>query len=87
MYVTGWLSSAWSDQAVARALAATGVAAVALSALTLATPRPPGLVLGYTGFGETAIARAVDRMAAVFDGQTGLVNSRKLELCSDQPAR
>ena len=87
MYVTGWLPSAWSDQAVARALASAGVAAVPLSALTLATPRPPGLVLGYTGFGETAIARAIDRMAAVFEDQTGLVNSRKLELCSDQRAR
>jgi GntR family transcriptional regulator / MocR family aminotransferase len=87
MYVTGWLPSLWSDQAIARALASAGVATVPLSALTLATLRPPGLVLGYTGFGETAIARAVERMAAVFESQAGLLNSRKLELCSDQRAR
>jgi hypothetical protein len=40
---------------------------VPLSALTLATRRPPALVLGYAGHGEAAIARAVERMAAVLE--------------------
>jgi hypothetical protein len=40
-----------------------------LSALTLETARPPGLVLGYTGHGEAAMARAVERMATVLDAE------------------
>ena len=38
-------------------------------------------------FGDGITTTSHRVMAAVFDGQTGLVNSRKLELCSDQPAR
>ncbi|MBV8119926.1 MAG: hypothetical protein JO081_08330, partial [Alphaproteobacteria bacterium] len=77
----------WSDQATAAALAAADVAAVPLSALTLATPRPPGLVLGYTGFGETVLTRAVERMAAVLERLSGLADSRELELFPDQAVR
>jgi hypothetical protein len=30
---------------------------VPLSAVTLATPHPPGLILGYCGYGEGPLAR------------------------------
>jgi len=63
MYLTAWLRRHNDDRAVADALAATGVIAVPLSTLTLARPRPPGLVLGYAGHSEAALARAVERMA------------------------
>ncbi len=86
MYMTAWLPPDWCDREVAAALAAAAVAAVPLSALTIANPRPPGLLLGYTGHTETALARAVERMAAVFDRQIGRANSQKLELRPDQLA-
>jgi len=86
MYLTAWLPAGWSDRAVAAALGEAGISALPLSALTLATPRPPGLVLGYTGHAEAAMARAVERMAMVLGAQTGLIKSIKLELRSDQLA-
>jgi GntR family transcriptional regulator/MocR family aminotransferase len=67
MYLVAWLMPDRSDRAAAAALAAAGITALPLSALTLATARPPGLVLGYTGHGEAAMARAVERMAAVLE--------------------
>jgi GntR family transcriptional regulator/MocR family aminotransferase len=67
MYLTAALPSGRSDRAVAEALAAADVGVLPLSALTLATPRPPALVLGYAGHGEAAITRAIERMAAVLD--------------------
>lgn len=63
MYLIAWLPGDWSDAAAAKALAAAGVVAVPLSSLVLATRRPPGLMLGYTGHSEAAMARAVERMA------------------------
>jgi GntR family transcriptional regulator/MocR family aminotransferase len=69
MYLTATLPAGRSDVAVADALAAADVGTVPLSALTLATPRPPALVLGYAGHGEAAITRAIERMAAVLDGR------------------
>jgi GntR family transcriptional regulator/MocR family aminotransferase len=69
MYLTAALPSGWPDHAVAAELAAAGVGALPLSALTLATPRPPALVLGYAGHSEAAIGRAIERMAAVLDRQ------------------
>ena len=79
MYLIAWLPPGWSDQAAAAALDAAGVAAVPLSALTLATPRPPGLVLGYTGHSEAAMARAIETMVAVFE-RTGMSQEGKLAL-------
>jgi GntR family transcriptional regulator/MocR family aminotransferase len=67
MYLTAALPGARSDRAVAEALAAADVGVLPLSALTLATPRPPALVLGYAGHSEAAITRAIERMAAVFE--------------------
>jgi DNA-binding transcriptional MocR family regulator len=84
MYLTAWLPSDWSDRDTAAALAREGVVAAPLSALTLATPRPPGLVLGYAGHSEVAMARAVERMAAIFEQSTGMVDFAKLELIDDQ---
>jgi GntR family transcriptional regulator/MocR family aminotransferase len=69
MYLTAALPGARSDRAVADALAAADVGVLPLSALTLKTPRAPALVLGYAGHSEAAIARAVERMAAVLDGR------------------
>ena len=65
MYVTASLPSRWSDRGVAEDLAAAGVGALPLSALTLETPRPPALVLGTAGHSEAAIARAIGRIATV----------------------
>ena len=84
MYLTVWLPKDWSDQAAAAALAAAGVSVVPLSSLTLETARRPGLVLGYTGHSEPAIARAVETMAAVFSRPTGLINIVKPDLRSDR---
>ncbi|HEY4471496.1 MAG TPA: PLP-dependent aminotransferase family protein [Stellaceae bacterium] len=67
MYLTASLPSRSSDRAVAEKLAAAGIGALPLSALTLATPRPPALILGTAGHSESAIARAVERMAAVLE--------------------
>jgi GntR family transcriptional regulator/MocR family aminotransferase len=67
MYLTAGLPAGMSDHAAATDLAAAGVGALPLSALTLATRRPPALVLGYAGHSETAIARAIERMAAVLE--------------------
>ena len=55
-----------------------------LSALTLATSRPPGLVLGYAGHSEAAMARAVERMAKVFEPLNWYGRFPKLELLADQ---
>lgn len=84
MYLTAWLPPGWSDQAAADALFAAGVATVPLSSLVLETPRRPGLVLGYTGHGEAAIARAVETMATVLSRSTGLINLAKPDLRSDR---
>ena len=84
MYLTASLPPRWSDRATAAALFDAGVVTVALSAVTLATPRPPGLILGYADHGEAALARAVERMAAVFDRQTGMMSSSELELSTYQ---
>ncbi len=67
MYLVAWLPLDWDDHAVARRLAAAGVTAQPLSALTLATKRRPGLVLGYAGHGEAPMARAVESMAAALE--------------------
>jgi GntR family transcriptional regulator/MocR family aminotransferase len=69
MYLVAWLPPDRSDRAVAAALGAAGISALPLSALTLATARPPGLVLGYTGHGEVAMTRAVERMATVLEAE------------------
>jgi GntR family transcriptional regulator / MocR family aminotransferase len=84
MYLTAWLPPSWSDQAVAATLAASGVATVPLSSLTLETMRRPGLVLGYTGHGEAAIARAVETMAEVLSRPTGLMTLSEPDLRSDR---
>jgi len=67
MYLIAWLPEKWSDRSAAAALAAAGVSAVPLSSLVLETPRPPGLVLGYTGHSEAAMVRAVESTADVLN--------------------
>jgi GntR family transcriptional regulator / MocR family aminotransferase len=84
MYLTASLPEGWSDRATAAALADAGVVTLPLSALTIAARRPPGLILGFAGHGEAALARAVERMAAVFDNRTGMIKSAELELSEDQ---
>ena len=84
MYLTAWLPRGWNDRAVAASLAEVGVVTLPLSALTLGTARPPGLVLGYAGLGETAISRGVERMAGVLEAKTGLTLLTEAELYSVQ---
>jgi GntR family transcriptional regulator/MocR family aminotransferase len=82
MYLTAWLPPDWSDSDAAASLLASGVATVPLSSLTLETARRPGLVLGYTGHSEPAIARAVEIMAEVLSRPIGLVDLPKPDLRS-----
>jgi GntR family transcriptional regulator/MocR family aminotransferase len=84
MYLTAWLPWTWSDTEASDALAAAGVSTVPLSSLTLETDRRPGLVLGYSGHSEAAIARAVEIMAGVLSRRTGLANLSKPDLRSDR---
>jgi len=84
MYLTASLLPSWSDRAAATALAEANVVTVPLSALTLATPRPPGLILGYSGHSKAMLASAVERMGAVFGRQTGMTKFAELELSRDQ---
>jgi GntR family transcriptional regulator / MocR family aminotransferase len=84
MYLTAWLPPGRDDRAVAASLAGVGVATLPLSSLTLAHPRPPGLVLGYAGLGEADIARAVERMALMLEATTGLTLLTEAELHSYQ---
>jgi GntR family transcriptional regulator/MocR family aminotransferase len=84
MYLTTWLRSRCDDQRAAAALDAAGVVALPLSALVLATPRRPGLVLGYAGHGETEMTRAVDRMARALAGATGLMQRSEADLYPDR---
>jgi DNA-binding transcriptional MocR family regulator len=74
------LPPGWDDRAVAAGLAAAGVVALPLSALTLAAERPPGLVLGYAGHDEAAMARAAERMANLLESKTGMVLMTEAEL-------
>jgi GntR family transcriptional regulator/MocR family aminotransferase len=80
MYLTAWLPPGRSDRSAAAALGDAGITAVPLSSLTLETARQPGLVLGYTGHDEAAMARAVERMAAVLEARTGMRERAELEL-------
>jgi GntR family transcriptional regulator/MocR family aminotransferase len=80
MYLTAWLPHGRSDRSAAAALGDAGVTAVPLSSLTLEAALQPGLVLGYTGHDEAAMARAVERMATVLETRTGMTNHRELEL-------
>jgi GntR family transcriptional regulator/MocR family aminotransferase len=80
MYLTAGLPKECDDREVVASLAAADVVAQPLSSLALATPRPPGLVLGYAGHSEPAMARAAERMAAALVPKTGLVNKRKAEV-------
>ena len=84
MYLTAWLPPHWSDIDAAALLAKAEVNTLPLSSLTLARRRPPGLVLGYSGYGEAAIASAIERMARAFETPTGLVNRPRLALSGDQ---
>jgi GntR family transcriptional regulator/MocR family aminotransferase len=67
MYLTAWLPHGWSDRQAAEALRDAGVVAMPLSAVTLTAERAPALVLGYTGYDETVMARAVERMATALE--------------------
>src|SRR5438132_10266843 len=51
MYLAASLPPSCSDRVMAAALADADVVTVPLSAVTLATPRAPGLILGYAGHG------------------------------------
>jgi DNA-binding transcriptional MocR family regulator len=84
MYLTAWLPPYWSDIDTAAALATADVNTLPLSSLTLARRRPPGLVLGYTGHSEAAMASAIERMARRLETPTGLVNRSELALSGDQ---
>jgi DNA-binding transcriptional MocR family regulator len=84
MESAAWLPPRWSDHSVVAALARANFVALPLSALTLATPRPPALIPGYAGHGEAQLARAVKRMTADFDRPTGLTRLHELELSEGQ---
>ena len=84
MYLTAWLPWGWSDQKAAAALAEAAVVSVPLSSLTLQAARRPGLVLGYTGHSEAALARAVEIMERVLSAPSGLINFVEPDLRPDR---
>jgi GntR family transcriptional regulator/MocR family aminotransferase len=63
MHLVGWLPDGVDDEAVSRRAAAQGIAAVPLSAYTLAAHCQPALVLGYTALNERAIHSGIRRLA------------------------
>jgi GntR family transcriptional regulator/MocR family aminotransferase len=72
MYLMATLPRGWDDASVSTHLAGAGITATPLSSLTLATRRPPALVLGYAGHDKSAMERAAERMAYALDTETGL---------------
>ena len=84
MYLTALLPSGWDDRAIAASLAAVGVMALPLSALSLGARRPPALVLGYAGLSEAAIRGGVESMARVLELATGLTLMTEAALHSVQ---
>ena len=68
MHVTACLRPGLDDAAVARAALARGIVVRPLSALYVAAPPVPALMLGFTGYDAPALRAGVDRLAAVFRG-------------------
>jgi GntR family transcriptional regulator/MocR family aminotransferase len=67
MHLVGHLAPAADDAAIAQAAAAAGVEAPALSGYYQGPPNRRGLLLGYAGVPESAMAPAVARLAGVIE--------------------
>jgi GntR family transcriptional regulator / MocR family aminotransferase len=67
MHLVGHLAPADDDAAIARAAAAAGVEAPALSGYYQGPATARGLLLGYAGVPAAAMAPAVGRLAAVIE--------------------
>jgi GntR family transcriptional regulator/MocR family aminotransferase len=68
MHLVGGLPAWLDDAAIARAAAAAGIEAPALSAYYHGPPAARGLLLGYAGVPEAQMLPAALRLAAVIDG-------------------
>lgn len=64
MHLVGWLPAGADDLAASARAAAAGVEAPALARYVLETPRPGGLLLGYTALDAMQIGAGVRRLAA-----------------------
>jgi GntR family transcriptional regulator/MocR family aminotransferase len=84
MYLTVSLPPNWSDRTTATALAEADVVTVPLSALTVATLRPPGLILGYSGHSTAAWQAPWNACEWCSVVQTGMTKFAELELPGDQ---
>jgi GntR family transcriptional regulator/MocR family aminotransferase len=71
MHLTARLRPGLDDAAVARAAAARGVVVRPLSALYVAAPPVPGLMLGFTGYDTPSLIAGVDRLAWVLRDMAG----------------
>ena len=71
MHLVGRLAPAVDDAAVARAAAAAGVEAPALSGYYQGPAVARGLLLGYAGVPAAAMAPAVARLSAVIESAAG----------------
>jgi GntR family transcriptional regulator/MocR family aminotransferase len=65
---TALLPEEANDNEVAAALHAAGIEARAISFYRFQQKAPPGLVMGFSSFGEAAIRKGMDAMAKVLDG-------------------
>jgi GntR family transcriptional regulator / MocR family aminotransferase len=63
LHLVGMLPAGQDDRFASRAAAEHDVRAAALSEYTILTPRPPGLLLGYTGFTNDQLVSGVERLA------------------------
>ena len=71
MHAVGWLKSEMADWEVSAHARKNGVVAPALSEYSCSGDQPPGLVLGFAGFREEEIEKAVVRLAESIAGRVG----------------
>jgi GntR family transcriptional regulator/MocR family aminotransferase len=66
LHLTGWLPPNLDDQQMTQQAASCGLEIIPLSALTLGSSKPGGLVLGYGAVNEQEIQAGVRQLVSVF---------------------
>ncbi len=69
MHLVGWLPNGVDDAEISQKLAKAGITALPVSAYRLQHPGKSGLVLGYTGYNELEIKRAVSALGQVLKAE------------------
>lgn len=75
MHLTAWLPTGIDDREVARYAAMRGISATALSSCYAGKLSRPGLVLGFGGVAEEAIAPAVETLARAIEDVGGALTA------------